>query len=494
MTITHRVLHPKPIGSIDEYIRHLAGGQGLERARVLDPWDVIDIVESSGLRGRGGAGFPTGRKWRTVRENLSTSLPATVVVNAAEGEPGTFKDRTILRRNPYHVLEGALIAAHVCEAAQVVVALKRSFETEVARMRAAVDEVKDAGWAGAVDVIVFEGPDAYLYGEETALLETLDGRLPFPRISPPFRRGVTEVVETSVDVSSGSGLSAHVEMAGPDHETSAPPALIDNVETLANVPRIIERGAEWFRSEGTHQSPGTIVCTITGEVERPDVGEVMLGTTLRQAIEEIGGGPKPGREIVAVLPGVSAAMVPAAALDTPLTYEDMAATGSGLGSGSYYVIDDSVDAVAAIAGVSRFLAIESCGQCTPCKVDGLALADLLARVARSDATERDLATLRKKVSTVADGARCSIGTQQQVVVNGLLEHFEDVVRDHVNDRRPPAEPLLVAELLDLHDGATEIDARHAQKQPDWTHGDSWRGETPVERFTDHRAHTELDDV
>ncbi len=305
MTLTHRVLHPSPIASLDEYVARLAGGTGLEKARASDPWALIELIEESGLRGRGGAGFPTGRKWRTVRENLSASLPSTVVVNGAEGEPGTLKDRTILRRNPYHVLEGSADRGPRRGATQVVVALKRSFPTEVARVRAAVEEVEAAGWADGVALVVFEGPDEYLYGEETALLETLDGRLPFPRISPPFRRGVTEVVETAGDVSSGSGLSAHVEMAGADAESTAPPALVDNVETLANVPRIVERGAAWFRTEGTERSPGTIVCTITGSVTTPGVGEVMLGTTLRAAIEEISGGAIGGHEIVAVLPGVS---------------------------------------------------------------------------------------------------------------------------------------------------------------------------------------------
>src|SRR4051794_6789705 len=166
----------------------------------MAPDDVIEVVDASGLRGRGGAGFPTGRKWRTVRENLSSTWPATVVVNGAEGEPGTFKDRTILRCNPYHVLEGALIAAHVVGAARVVVALKRAFSTEVARMRAAIGELTTAGWAGPIQLVVFEGPDAYLYGEETALLESLNGRMPFPRIAPPYRRGVLEVVETASDV------------------------------------------------------------------------------------------------------------------------------------------------------------------------------------------------------------------------------------------------------------------------------------------------------
>ncbi|MEO7428093.1 MAG: SLBB domain-containing protein, partial [Acidimicrobiales bacterium] len=301
MTLVTRVLSPEAIPSLEEYVEGHNGGVGLRNARAASTDEVIALVEASGLRGRGGAGFPTGVKWRTVQDYESASWAATVVVNGAEGEPGTFKDRTILRNNPYAVLEGALIAAYAVDASRIVVALKRSFVAEVKRVRDAVREIEDAGWSAPVELVVFEGPDEYLYGEETALLETLDGRLPFPRIAPPYRRGVLELVQSASDASSDSGLSAHVSMAGTGKDLQAPPALVDNVETLANIPGIIERGAEWFRSEGTDESPGTIVCTITGQVATPGVGEVAMGTTLREAIYEVGGGPLAGREITAVV-------------------------------------------------------------------------------------------------------------------------------------------------------------------------------------------------
>jgi NADH:ubiquinone oxidoreductase subunit F (NADH-binding) len=299
-------------------------------------------------------------------------------------------------------------------------------------------------------------------------------------------------VETAADLHSGSGLSAHVTMAGPDSESEAPPALVDNVETLANVPRIVARGAEWFRTEGTDESPGTIVCTITGQVQTPGVAEIMLGTTLREAIDEIGGGPLDGGEVTAVLPGVSGAIIPATHLDTPLTYEDMRAIGSGLGSAGYYVLDASIDPVAAIAGAVRFLSIESCGQCTPCKQDGMVLSEVLTRIARSSATERDIATVQKKASTVADGARCSIGTQQQTLVNSLLEHYEAELHAHVKGTTPGTDPILIAELIAIDGTTARIDERHASKQPDWTYEETWDGETPVDRFTDHRAANTLD--
>ncbi|MBV8295693.1 MAG: SLBB domain-containing protein, partial [Acidimicrobiia bacterium] len=340
MPLVHRVLPPQPVESLEDYVK-TRGGRGIEAASHEDAEALIVEVEKSGLRGRGGAGFPTGRKWRTVRENASDVLPTTVVVNGAEGEPGTFKDRTIMRLDPYAVVEGALIAARAVGAPSVVFGLKRAFVPEVSRMRAAIVEMQREGWADGVNLTVFEGPDEYLYGEETALLETIDGRYPFPRIAPPFRRGVTEVVEHADDVGSGSGLSAHVEMAVPGGETGAPPALVDNVETIANIPRIVSRGADWFRTEGTPESPGTIVCTVTGSTRRAGVGEVIMGTPLREVIDEIGGGPRRGHRIKAVMPGVSSALVPERLLDTPVSYEAMAAIGSGLGSGSIIVFDDS---------------------------------------------------------------------------------------------------------------------------------------------------------
>lgn len=488
MTIVHRVLNPKPVGTLDDYIRRFAGGTGIARARAMDPDAVIDLVVASGLRGRGGAGFPTGRKWRTVRENASTSIPATVVVNGAEGEPGTFKDRTILRVNPYHVLEGSLIAAHAVGANRVVVALKRAFEVDVGRVRSALDEIERAGWPESVAITIFEGPDEYLYGEETALLECLDGRPPFPRIAPPFRRGVTEVVETESDLRSGSGLSAHVQMAGSEQHLSAPPALVDNVETLANVPKIVERGPRWFRTEGTDLSPGTVVCTVTGRVQRPGVGEVLMGTTLGEAIEQIGGGARPGHTITAVVPGVSGAMIAPELLDTRLTYEDMAAVGTGLGSGSFWVLDDTVDPVAAIAGVSRFLAVESCGQCSPCKEDGVVIADLLSRLAGSRSRPADVEQIRRRVRTVATGARCNLAVQQQVVVASLLDQWSELVDAHADGTAPAASTVPVAELLVLDETGVTIDPRQRTKQPDWTHDHTWGGESPVDRFRDHRAH------
>lgn len=339
---------------------------------------------------------------------------------------------------------------------------------------------------------MFEGPSEYLYGEETALLEAIDGRYPLPRIAPPFRRGVTEVVQSEADVGTGSGLAARVAMAGPSGDDVAPPTLVDNVETLANVPRIIARGADWFRTVGTEESPGTIVCTVTGSVQRPGVGEVPMGTPLRDVIEAVGGGRRPGRRIRAVLSGVANGLIAEDRLDTPLSYEAMQEIGSGLGSAGFMVFDDEDDIPAVVAGVSRFLAIESCGQCTPCKQDGLTLAEALARVCGGRGDETDLDVIVQRGSTVGDNARCYLALQHQAVVSSLVERFGTDLAAHLRGDAAPTEPRLVTELVDLDDGRITLDDRFLQKQPDWTYDDEWSGKVPADRLADHRASEPLE--
>jgi NADH-quinone oxidoreductase subunit F len=484
MSIVHRVLPTHAFATLDDYVK-AGGGRGIEVARQVEPVALIDEVEAAGLRGRGGAGFPTGVKWRTVAAYQSSLEPTTVVVNAAEGEPGTFKDRTILRLNPYEVIEGAAIAARAVGATSVIVALKRRFTVEADRVRRAVAEMAAAGWLGDLPVEVFRGPEEYLYGEETALMEVLDGRPPFPRIAPPFRRGVDDVVETKADATSESGLSAHVEMAGPGED--AAPTLASNVETLANVPKIIARGKDWFRTEGTEQSPGTIVVTVTGDIRRAGVAEVLMGTTLREAIDLISGGPREERTIKAVMSGVSNNVITPDLLDTPLTYEDFRAAGTGLGSASFIVFDDEADMVAVAAGASRFLAIESCGQCEPCKLDGLQLADHLTTLVRNDGAQVDLDLVRKRIGTVGDRARCALAGQQQAVVGSILDAFGVEFDAHVMHLADGAEPALITELREIDDeGVARWDPDFARKQPDWTYDDEWSGKVPADLEADHR--------
>ncbi len=489
------MLPSEPVADLRHYLEQ-GGSRALRVARARSPIELIGDIEASGLRGRGGAGFPTGRKWRTVcRYQTGAVAPPTVVINGAEGEPGSFKDRALMRSNPYVVLEGALIAAHAVGADTVVVAVRRSFATERTRLATAIDELRDDGWLDDVDLQLFAGPEEYLFGEETGLLEVLDGREPLPRIAPPFRRGVEEVVDESVqeaaeqviDFGTDSTSAAGVELAGPTEETIAPPTLVNNVETIANVTGIVSEGVEWFRAVGTDASPGTVLCTITGAVVVESVGEVAMGTPLLDVIESIAGGPRSGGHIRAVMSGVSNPLILGSQLRTPVSYEAMEQIGAGLGCGAFIALDDSTDFASLAAGVARFLAVESCGQCTPCKQDGLALSESLARLCQSDADEGTLEEIRSRLQTVTDSARCNLAYQYPVVLRSILDEFGDDLAGHVEGRSDPVPSDLVAPIVELEDGRATLEALHRDKQPDWTFEPVWSGESPADRLVDHRG-------
>ncbi len=370
----------------------------------------------------------------------------------------------------------------------VIIATKASFATEVERLRGAIAELDAAGWTHPVPVTLVTGPDEYLFGEETALLEVIDGRPPFPRIAPPYREGVDEMFEHGSDTTSGSSSAAHVEMAGPTGETVAPPTLAGNVETFANLPGILRNGAEWFRELGTADSPGTIVCTVSGDTVRAGVAEFELGTPLREVLDELGGGARPDRELVAVLSGVANPLLPASAFDTPLSYDAMREAGSGLGAAGFIVFDDSADLVGVAAGVARFLAVESCGQCRHCKDDGLALAGILARLAASAPEGHDREELASRLDLVAEGARCNLATQQQVVVGSIIDGYPELVASHTEGHAPSVAPAPIAELRDVVDGRAVVDEAQLTKQPDWTYDEVDSGQWPADRLDDHRAH------
>ena len=467
-----RVLDRLPIGTLAEHAA-IGGLRALHAARDTDPAIIVELVTEAGLRGRGGAGFPAGKKWRTVADNAASSpIAPTVVVNAAEGEPGTYGDRAILTQNPYRVLEGALIAAHAVGAESVVVTTKKRFEHQIERLEVARREMRESGVLQGVDVEIVTGPSHYLLGEETGLLEVTAGRQPFPRIAPPYRHGATEVVS---DDATSAG-SSKVLMAGPDSE--APPTLVNNVETLAHVPGIVQHGARWFRDLGTDESPGTSVFTVSGDTRRAGVGEFPLGTPVRDIIAELGGGVEDG-EIAFVLSGIANGVLTADELDAPATYEAMADRGSGLGTGGFMVFSTATDPVAVAAGVSRFLSIESCGQCTPCKDDGMVVADLLDRVRRGDATTADADAIAPTLARVPEGARCDLGRQHERVVASILERCADLSVDHAADAIT-RDPVLIAPITGFEDGKALIDEDHRTKQPDWTHDERWSGKTPAD--------------
>jgi NADH:ubiquinone oxidoreductase subunit F (NADH-binding) len=409
--------------------------------------------------------------------------PPTVIVNGAEGEPGSFKDRAILLRNPYRVLEGALIAAHAIGASVVVIALKRMHTDVRRRVGDAVDELRAAGWLDGVSVEIFAGPNEYLYGEETAMLEAIDGRPPFPRIAPPYRRGVHEIIDRGSGADWPSASAANVQLAGPSSDTFGSPALVNNVETLANVPAIIVEGPDWFRAVGTPDSPGSLVCTVTGATRRHAVGEVPQGTSIRDVIDLIGGGPESGHTVKAVMGGAATPLLTSDQLDTPVSNEGMASVGGRLGCGGFIVFDDRTDMAAVAEGVARFLSIESCGLCVPCKEDGMALAELFGRVRRSVADDQDLAAIKQRLGTVVEGARCNLAAQYQLVLQSILDDFADEIDAHVHGRTDAAPPELIASIVDIDRATAILDESHLRKQPDWTFDARWSGKLPPDRLS-----------
>lgn len=468
--LLQRVLDAESVADLGHH-RARGGGAAWAAAEQLGPVAVVDLLEAADLRGRGGAGFPTAVKWATVaRHTTATGRAATVVVNAAEGEPGSFKDRTLIRRNPYKVLEGALVAASVLGAGRVVVAIKGSFGEERVRLDAAAREfAADADFAEAPPVEIVAGPDAYLFGEETAMLEVIAGRAPFPRVSPPWRRGVDDVDTPS---------TADTTLASPSATDDVAPTLVNNVETLAHVSDILTHGADWFRSGGVSGHSGTMLVTVTGDTFRHGVVEVPLGSTMRDILELGGGGVR--FEPLGVLSGVSHPIVPASHLDRPVGHGDGAIHA---GAGAYRAFDTRTDPVAIAAGVARFLAVESCGQCTPCKVDGLELRGALADLAANRAADDGLARIAELAEGITEGARCALAAQQQDIVTGLFAEFEAIPAAHLARAVSAVDPVLIAPLRGIEGDVAVYDATHRERQPDWSHDETWDGSFPAETVT-----------
>ncbi|MFT6291275.1 MAG: NADH:ubiquinone oxidoreductase subunit F (NADH-binding) [Ilumatobacter sp.] len=475
MTIVSRVLDAEPVPDLATYLV-AGGGRALAVAAETEPDDLIEAIAASGLRGRGGAGFPTAIKWRTVADSRATVEPTAVVVNAAEGEPGTFKDRAIIRRNPYRVLEGALIAARAVGAPEVVVAIKASFRPEIRRLRAAIAEFEAEGLHD-IEMRIVEGPSDYLFGEESALLEVVEGRYPFPRVTPPYRRGLDDP-----NTSSGNS-SAWVDLAREGGTLEAP-ALIDNVETMANIAGIILKGPDWFREVGTPESPGTIVCTITGDTQRHAVGEFPMGTPLWDVIDALGGGPRPGRTLLAAISGTANSVLEATQFDTPLSYEGLQSIGSGLGTGGFIVFDDHTDFIAVAQGVAQFLSVESCGQCVPCKSDGLAIAQLLETERMATSTPNILPDLARRFASVEDGARCALAGQQRTAVKSLAELGREPNNHETTRPVAGSGRFLIAPIVDLVHGRAVIDNTQIDKLPDWSNGGRESGTVPAELYGD----------
>jgi NADH-quinone oxidoreductase subunit F len=427
------------VARLDDYLA-AGGGEGISNARRTGPDATIDEVARSGLRGRGGGGFPTGAKWRSVRDAGGTDRY--VVVNGAEGEPATFKDRTIMRYCPYEVIEGAAIAAHAVGAVGIYVATKRAFTQELGRLRDAVREMEDAALVGDVPIEVVEGPDDYLFGEETGTLEVIEGNDALPRVLRPYQHGLFATAPQL-------GWVAHEVPAGHEGAHTTNPTVVNNVETLAHATWILARGADEFRRVGVPTSPGTMPFTVCGDVDCPGVYELPLGAPLRELVEGLGAGTGTGHPVKMVLSGVANPVLRASALDIAMDFDAMVAIGSGLGSGGFVVYDDTICAVAVARAFSRFLFDESCGQCPPCKLGTGTITETLERIEAGGADATQIGVLQRTLATVTDANRCYLGTEEQRVVGSLLDRFPEDFETHLVGTCPLRHDVVVPKIVDF---------------------------------------------
>jgi NADH-quinone oxidoreductase subunit F len=395
---------------LDEY-RAIGGYGALERAREMAPADVIEEISNASLRGRGGAGFPMGRKLSLVPPLEKRSSPAYVVANADESEPGAFKDREIMRRVPHRFVEGCLIAAHAIQSKNVFIYIRGEYLAEFLVLEAAVEEARLAGVFGDVDVLVHRGAGAYICGEESALLESLEGKRGQPRPRPPFP-----------------------PVAGLYME----PTLINNAQTLASVPAIIELGADRYAELGVASAPGTVVYSLSGNVNRPGDYELPLGTTLRELIFEHGHGVAEGRALKAIIPGGSSVPVfTPDQLDVALDFDSVQAAGSYLGSAAIIVVDDRACMVQLGLRAEKFYMHESCGKCTPCREGTRWLVQLLERIEGGDGTQADLDLLRDVCDRIEGKSLCALGDFAVWCVASYADKFHDEFQAHVELGRCP---------------------------------------------------------
>ena len=389
--------------------RAIGGYATLEKARATDSEKLVEELLAANLRGRGGAGFPMGRKASFLAKG--TGKPTYLVVNADESEPGTFKDREIMLRVPHRLIEGCLITAHAIESQSVFIYLRGEYLDVFEVLRPALDEVREAGLLGGVTIVLHRGAGAYICGEESALLESLEGKRGQPRSRPPFP--------------AVSGLYAS-------------PTLINNVQTIATVPAIIEHGGAWYAAIGPETSPGTVVFSLSGNVARPGNYELELGTPLRELIYDVGGGVPDGHELKAIIPGGSSVPVLTPDdLDTPLDYASVAEAGSQLGAAAVIVVDDRACMVQLALRSSQFYMHESCGKCTPCREGTRWMVQILEKIEDGRAGQGELDLLLDVCDRILGKCLCALGDFAAGPVAAFVSRFRDEFQQHLDHRGCP---------------------------------------------------------
>ena len=390
-----------------------------------NPEEVIAQIKQAHLRGRGGAGFPTGLKWEKVYQHRVKERY--FVCNAGEHEPGTFKDRYLLKHAPHQLIEGCLIAAYTVQAKSSYIYINHEFEEERENFEKAMAEARNKGLIGKdilgtgynIEIEVFPGYGSYVAGEETAMLESMQGRPAMPRQKPPFYP--TEF-----------GLYGK-------------PTLVNNVETLSNIPHILRNGPEWFTKVGTEKCPGTMLFSLSGAVNKPGVYELPLGTPIRYLVEECGGGVPNGRGVKAVYPGgPSFAMVGPDQLDLHMDFDSLKKAGTGLGSAGVIVVDDGSCMVNQTLQLSKFFERETCGQCPPCRIGTNQLATIMAKIEQGKGTQADLDMMLQVCGFVKGTGFCTLVTGASVLVQNSLRLFRHEFDEHIQLKRCPFNPVAMA--------------------------------------------------
>ena len=381
--------------NIDDYIN--AGGyQALEKARSMSQTDVIEEVRKSGLRGRGGAGFNAGQKWNFAFQ--AQAEQKYVICNADEGEPGTYKDRTIMQGDPHSVLEGMAICGYAIGASKGYIYCRGEYPYVVDLLNQAIDQAREKGVLGDFDIEVRMGAGAYVCGEETALIESIEGHRGEPRFKPPYPPV--------------SGLWGK-------------PTIVNNVETLASVPVILEKGGDWYAGLGAVSYPGTKVLTLTGDVVNKTVIEVPTNTTICEVIYDFGGGIAGGKAFKAVqIGGTSGAFIPESLLDTQIDFDSMSAAGASLGSGAVLVMDETRDIVDVVCRIAKFFEHESCGKCAPCREGTMRLHKLMNKLNAGEGSAADIALLNKLGRVMSVACLCGLGQAAPSPVLTTIKHFQ----------------------------------------------------------------------
>ena len=424
-----------PLADKDRIFTNVYGFQdwGIDAAMKRGDWDntktllqigqdeIIDRIKASGLRGRGGAGFPTGMKWSFMPKESKDGRPSFLVINADESEPGSCKDREIIRHDPHKLIEGALIAGFAMRARAAYIYIRGEFIYEAKVLFAAVEQAYEKGFLGKnacgsgydFDVFVHRGAGAYICGEETAQIESLEGKKGQPRLKPPFP--------------AGAGLYGC-------------PTTVNNVESIAVAPTILRRGSEWFSSFGREGNKGTKLFQISGHVNKPCVVEESMGISFKELIDRHCGGIRGGWDnLLAVIPGGSSVpLVPAAQImDAPMDFDGLKGVGSGLGTAAVIVMDKSTDIVRAISRLSYFYKHESCGQCTPCREGTGWMWRVMERLRSGDADIGEIDMLQQVTKQVEGHTICALGDAAAWPIQGLIRHFRPEIERRINERGAP---------------------------------------------------------